>query len=93
MVTRKTKAVVSADADDWQRVESLVGQGRYLSASQFVREAVAEKLARLDAATLDAAVQRYVEMGYATEDVDLVEAQAFDGKKPTARRRTRRDPR
>ena len=61
MVALEKKAVVSADAAAWHRVEELVRQGRYATPSHSVREAVAEKLARLDEASLDLAVARYVE--------------------------------
>jgi Arc/MetJ-type ribon-helix-helix transcriptional regulator len=76
MTALRKKAVVSADADDLLRVEQLVHAGAYRNVSQFVREAMAEKLAREQRARLAEQVARYSEAGHATEDIDLVARQA-----------------
>ena len=79
----KRRAVVNADATDLRRVEELVASGRYRTVSDFVREAVHEKLARAEAEVLHDEVARYCAAGHADEDLDLIRAQAFDGPQQT----------
>ena len=86
MNAAKQKAVVNADKDDLTEVEGLVARGRYRSVSQFVREAMAEKLSQLRALRLEEQVARYVTSGRASEDTDLIEHQAFAGRRGRAKR-------
>ena len=83
----KRKAVISAEADDLARVEALVRARRCKSVSEFVRQAMQEKLARLADARLAEDVARYCAAGHAAEDADLVGAQALDAPR---RRRAKR---
>jgi Arc/MetJ-type ribon-helix-helix transcriptional regulator len=56
----------------------MVRSGKYRSTSEFLREAIDEKLHRLQRERLTEQVERYCSEGYADEDGDLLEAQAFD---------------
>ena len=80
MSTAKRKAVINAEQSQLERVQRLIDSGRYRTVSQFVREAVDEKLARIEQDRIAEAVERYVAAGHAHEDSDLIEAQAFDAK-------------
>ena len=86
MAQTKRKSVISADVGHLDRISELIRAGRYATLSEFVREAMAEKLDRLRQARLADQVTRYCEQGYDREDLDLVSAQAF----PTGRRRAKR---
>ena len=77
MPRTKRKAVFSAEADSLARVENLVRRGRYRNLSEFVREAMAEKLQCLRRERLSEQVARYCAAGHAAEDDDLISAQAF----------------
>jgi len=81
VATAKQKAVVKADKERLGQVQDLVRNGRYESVSEFFREAVAEKLARVAEGQIAEAVEGYCAAGHAEEDRDLVEAQAFVGEK------------
>ncbi len=74
----KRRTVINADARQIERVGKLIAQGRYRTMSDFVREAVDEKLARVEDALLVDEVARYCDAGHADEDTDLIAAQAFD---------------
>ncbi len=84
----KQKTVISGDKSQMERVRRLVDAGRYPSVSDFVREALAEKLERLDEASVAEAVERYCKAGHADEDIDLIDRQGFDVT-PAAPRRKR----
>ena len=86
VVARKQKAVVNADAQHLARIEELVRQGKYKTVSEFVREAMAEKLERLRRVRLQEQVARYHEAGNDEEEADLVAWQAFPGTKRRAKR-------
>lgn len=87
----KERAVVNAYADQLRRVEQLVASGRYRTLSDFVRDALDEKLARVEEEILADEVERYCAAGYAHEDVDLIAAQAIDrAPEPPGQRRKRR---
>ena len=87
----KERAVVNAHADQLRRVEHLVASGRYRTLSDFVREALDEKLARVEEEVLADEVERYCAAGYAHEDVDLIDAQAIDtAPEPRGQGRKRR---
>lgn len=83
MATTKRKAVINADAAQIERVKPLIDAGRYRTLSEFVREAMAEKLQRLESDQLAAAVDRYCAAGHAAEDLDPIDAQAFDAAPPS----------
>ena len=84
------KAVISADVRQLERVQELVAEGRYRTVSEFVRDAMGDKLAQLDKERVAEAVERYCDRGYANEDEDLIGAQAFDRDSPSPSRRSRR---
>ncbi|MCC6765969.1 MAG: hypothetical protein IT293_15025 [Deltaproteobacteria bacterium] len=82
----KRRTVVNAEPRQIERAMRLVKQGRYRTLSEFVREAVDEKLARIDDALLEDEVARYCAAGHADEDVDLVVGQRFDEGEHSRRR-------
>ena len=77
MKPAKQKAVINAERAQLERVQGFIRRGRYRTVSEFVREAVDEKLARLEADRVAEAVERYCAAGHAAEDADLIGAQAF----------------
>ena len=85
MATTKRKTVINAEAAQIERVQPLIDAGRYRTLSEFVREAMDEKLQRIERERIAEAVERYCAAGHAAEDVDLIDAQAF-ANKPTTRR-------
>lgn len=87
MGTAKRKAVINAEASQLERVQPLIEAGRYRTLSEFVREAMEEKLQRVEEEQIAEAVERYCAAGHADEDADLITAQAFEV------RRARREPR
>jgi Arc/MetJ-type ribon-helix-helix transcriptional regulator len=84
----KAKAVVNAEKRQLAEIERLVKRGDYGSVSEFMREAVDEKLERLREMSLGEQVARYSAAGHSDEDGDLVAAQAFDTRtrRPRAKR-------
>jgi len=74
----KQKAVVNAEKSQLDRVQRLIDNGRYRTVSEFVREALDEKLRRIEQDRIAEAVARYCAAGHADEDTDLIDAQAFD---------------
>lgn len=78
MGARKSKAVFSADPEQMKTVALLVKKGIYRSPSEFVREAISEKLLRLQQTRLARQVERLCSGGGANDDVDLIEWQAFE---------------
>ena len=83
--------MVNAYAHQLRRVEKLVASGRYRTLSDFVREALDEKLARVEEEVLAGEVERYCAAGYAHEDADLIAPQAIDpAPEPPGQRRKRR---
>lgn len=83
MKPAKQKAVINAERSQLERVHRLIQRGRYRTVSEFVREAVEEKLARLEADRVAEAVERYCAAGHGDEDTDLIGAQAFHAKTRT----------
>jgi Arc/MetJ-type ribon-helix-helix transcriptional regulator len=81
--TAKRKAVINAEKSQLDRVQSLIDSGRFRTVSEFVREALDEKLERIEQERIAEAVERYVATGHADEDSDLIAAQAFDRKSPS----------
>jgi Arc/MetJ-type ribon-helix-helix transcriptional regulator len=92
MASTKRKAVINAEGSQIDRVQQLIDAGAYRTLSEFVREAVEEKLARLHLDRVAEAVESYCAAGYADEDGDLVAKQAFDGERKQTRKRSRRAP-
>lgn len=87
MASPKRKAVINAEASQLDRIQRLIGSGRYRTVSEFVREAVEEKLERIEQDRIAEAVERYCTAGHAHEDIDLIAAQ---GVEPKRRSRTSR---
>ncbi len=79
----KRRTVINADARQVEKVGRLIAAGRYRTISDFVREAVDEKLERIEDALLADEVARYCESGHADEDTELIAAQAFDPQPST----------
>lgn len=77
----------NADEEVLEQVKALIADGRYKTLSEFVREAMAEKLKSLRQQHLNEAVARYCAAGYAGEDSEMIRAQALDdGEERPARR-------
>jgi Arc/MetJ-type ribon-helix-helix transcriptional regulator len=77
MVAKK-KAVFTAEPDQLNQIQEMVRRGKYRSSSEFLREAIDEKLDRLRGDLLAEQVARYCENRYADEDEGLIPRQAFD---------------
>jgi Arc/MetJ-type ribon-helix-helix transcriptional regulator len=73
----RKKAVVSAEPDALAAVQSLVRRGKYASVSEFMREAMAEKLGRLRQTRLNEHVARYCRDSDLRDADDLIAQQAF----------------
>jgi Arc/MetJ-type ribon-helix-helix transcriptional regulator len=82
MATTRRKTVINAEAAQVARVQPLIEAGRYRTLSEFVREAMDEKLERIERERIAEAVERYCAAGHATEDLDLIDVQAFANKPP-----------
>lgn len=87
MGATKQKAVISAEKVQLERVRRFVAAGRYRTISDFVREAVEEKLERLDEAGVAEAVKRYCAAGHADEDTDLIGQQGLETTPPKRKRK------
>jgi Arc/MetJ-type ribon-helix-helix transcriptional regulator len=74
----KRRTVFTAEPEQLEQIEAFVRSGKYRTASEFLREAIDEKLQRLRRKRLEAQVAAYCAEGYADEDRDLSELQAFD---------------
>ncbi len=72
------KVVFLVDTAQIEQIGAMVRSRQFPSVSAFLREAVNEKLRRLEEERLEAQVARYCVEGYGDEDRDLVEFQAFD---------------
>jgi len=89
--TVKRKAVINAEASQIERVQPLIDAGRYRTFSEFVREAMDEKLQRIEQERIAAAVEHYCAAGHAGEDIELIDVQAFATERlPHKRRGPRR---
>ncbi len=89
----KQRAVINAEKSQLDRVNRLIEKGRFRTLSEFVRQAVAEKLERTDQDHVAEAVGRYCAVGHADEDTDLIAAQAIERRPRRRRRNSRRAPR
>lgn len=78
MSATKQKVVINAEQSQLRRVQGLIGGGRYRTVSEFVREAIEDKLERIEQDHIAEAVERYCAAGHAHEDIDLIEAQAVE---------------
>ncbi len=81
MGQRKQKTVFTAEPEQLEEIKEIVRSGKYQSTSEFLREAIDEKLRRLYRERLTDQMDRYCSEGYTDEDGDLVEIQAFDPDK------------
>jgi Arc/MetJ-type ribon-helix-helix transcriptional regulator len=72
----RKKAVVSAEPAVLAEVEELVRRGSYATVSAFVREAMADKLARVRSLELREQVAKYCR-AVRHDDDELIAAQAF----------------
>ena len=77
----KRKTVFTAEPEQLLRIQEMVRRGKYRSSSEFLREAIDEKLNRLRGDLLAEQVARYCEKRYAEEDEGLIAHQAFDEEK------------
>ena len=73
----RKKAVISAEPAALAEVEALVRRGAYPTVSAFMREAIADKLARVRNLELREQVAEYCREGGREEDDELIAAQAF----------------
>lgn len=78
MPQTKRKAVFTAQPEQLERIQVIVRSGKYRSSSEFLREAIDEKLERLRRERLGEQVAQYCKSGYADEDAGLATGQAFD---------------
>jgi Arc/MetJ-type ribon-helix-helix transcriptional regulator len=78
MAHRKRKVVFTADPGQLRRIDELVSAGRYRTTSEFLREAIDDKLKSLFASRLSEEVSQYVAAGHADENDAMIDAQAFD---------------
>jgi Arc/MetJ-type ribon-helix-helix transcriptional regulator len=90
-MSTKRRTVINAEPRQVERAMVLVARGRYRTLSDFVREAMDEKLARVEEALLVDEVARYCAEGHAGEDADLITAQTVE--QPPAKRGKRKVPR
>jgi Arc/MetJ-type ribon-helix-helix transcriptional regulator len=88
----KRRAVVNAEIEQLEAVETLIEDGRYQTLSEFVREAIGEKLERLRQDWLAEEVERYcrTEPGADEMGEQLVAAQAFEDRPTRAKTPTRK---
>jgi len=82
MATTKRKTVINVEVSQIERVQPLLDAGRYRTLSELVREALDEKLQRIERERVTEAVERYCAAGHAVEDLDLIDAQAFARTRP-----------
>lgn len=82
MAPTKEKTVFTAEPEQLRQIREYVNSGRYQSASEFLREAIREKILRLRREHLAQQVARYCAEGDAGNDRALVDAQAFDDEEP-----------
>ncbi len=78
MATSKKKAVFTAESQQLEDIRVRVTSGEFRSLSEFLREAIDEKLERLRREQLRAEVERYCRVESIHDDGELIEAQAFD---------------
>lgn len=74
----KEKRVFTAEPNQLEQIQAAVRSGKFRSASQFLREAIDEKLEKLRRQRLAEQVERYCNEGYSGENAHFIEKQAFD---------------
>ncbi len=74
MAASKRKAV----SHRLERIREIVERGRYRTSSEFIREAIDEKLERVRRDLVAEQLATYCDRGYAGEDDNLIEIQASD---------------
>ena len=87
MVFLKRKAVVNAYHEHLRQVEGLIQSGSYRSLSEFVRDAMGEKLERLAADRVAEQVAQYCALETHDGDDDIRAEQAFDDEPNTRAKR------
>lgn len=80
----KRKTVFTAHPEQMDEIHAMVRSGRYESASEFLRAAIDEKLVRLRQEQVAEQVAAYCAAGHASEEDDLIAAQAFEPSDPTS---------
>lgn len=80
MVYQKRKTVFIAESHQVEAIGRLVEAGHYRSTSEFIREAIEEKLERLRRLRLSEQVARYCAEGHGDEDAGLIDHQAFEDR-------------
>ena len=78
MAQAKRKTVFTAEPGQVESIRAIVRAGRFRSASEFLRDAIDEKLRRLEREGLVDQVERYCREASLRDEPDLVDAQAFD---------------
>lgn len=78
MGDRMKKAVFTAEPWQLAQIQALVQAGRFRSTSEFLREAINDKLMALQQSRLGEQLGRYCADGHGDEDAELIEAQAFE---------------
>ena len=81
MAQTKQKAVFTAEPNQLEEIQEVVRSGRYGSTSEFLREAIDEKLQRLRLERLAEQVEHYCTAGLDGEDRELVDLQALGREK------------
>lgn len=79
MAHTKAKAVFTAEPELLRQIKHYVSRGRYRSSSEFLREAIREKLANLERQRLMEQVTKYCGETDISVDTRLIENQAFAG--------------
>jgi len=88
------RTVISAESSQLADVERLVDAGRYRTVSEFVREAMVEKLQRERDSALAEEVARYVATAAEAshDEVALIRAQGLPGARRRAKARAPKAP-
>ncbi len=81
MAQTKRKTVFTAEPNQLKEIQEIIRSGRYRSTSEFLREAIQEKLQRLHLERLSDQIERYCTAGHDDEDRELADVQAFDMEK------------
>ena len=85
-MAHKEKVVFSTDPRQILELREVVQTGRYRTLSEFVRQAIDEKLAGERTRALVHEVERYVAAARDTEEPGLIAAQAWKEPKQRAKR-------
>jgi len=77
MTGSKKKIVFAAEAEQIEQIQAVVSTGRCRNTSEFLREAIDEKLQQLRRERIAEQVERYCSEDY-DGDEELIASQAFD---------------